>query len=256
MADGSSFSLGLTAAEIAFCLGVVLAAGFMRGFTGFGFAMAAVPLMALVLAPAAVVPFVILLQLLAGLWDWREARRRAHWPSLPWLMAGALVGTPLGTFGLAIMSADWARLAIAAAVGLAVALLARGVRLAAMPSPAPLAGTGLLAGALNGLAAMPGPPVIVLYLAGPIAVETGRASLLIFFSFSNAIGAAAAGAAGLLTWETLALAASALPLLLGAQWLGRRRFARASEARFRQVALMFLALLAVLTALRAALALL
>jgi len=247
--------LSLTPGEIAFCLAVVLAGGFMRGFTGFGFAMLAVPLMALLLPPATVVPFVILVQLLAGLWDWREARKRAHWPSLPWLMAGALVGTPLGTLGLALLSADWARLAIAAALLVAVILLARGLRFAAMPAPPALAGTGVLSGLLNGVAAMPGPPVILLYLAGPVAIAVGRASLLIFFSFSNASGAIAAGLAGLLPLGTLALAALALPLLLVAQWFGRRRFARASEARFRQVALAFLALLAALTAGRAALSL-
>src|SRR5262249_52078592 len=159
---------------------VVLAAGFMRGFTGFGFAMAAVPLLALAIPPARAVPFVVLLQLLAGVWDWREARKHAHWRSLPWLIAGAAVGTPLGTASLALMSADWARMAIAGAVLLAVLLLARGLKLPDVPSRLILTATGLLAGVLNGVAAMPGPPVIVLYLSGAFAVEVGRASLLIF----------------------------------------------------------------------------
>lgn len=252
MAGIFSFAeLGLAPGEIAFCLAVVLAAGFMRGFTGFGFAMAAVPLLALVIAPLRAVPFVVLLQLLGGLWDWREARKHAHWRSLPWLMAGALAGTPLGTLGLSLMRADWARLAIAGAVGLAVVLLARGLRLTAMPRPAALVAIGLLAGILNGVAAMPGPPVIVLYLAGPIAIEIGRASLLMFFVFSNAVGAVSAGAAGLLPLGSLILAVIALPLLLAAQWLGRWAFRRASEGRYRQVALLFLALLALFTAARA-----
>ncbi|MFO0987920.1 MAG: hypothetical protein U1F37_11230 [Alphaproteobacteria bacterium] len=30
----------------------------------------------------------VVVQLMAGLWDWREARRHAHWRSLPWLMLG------------------------------------------------------------------------------------------------------------------------------------------------------------------------
>jgi uncharacterized membrane protein YfcA len=248
--------LGLAPGEIAFCLGVVLAGGFMRGFTGFGFAMAAVPLLALVIALARAVPFVILLQLMAGIWDWREARKQAHWPSLPWLMAGAVVGTPLGTLALASMSADWARLAIAGAVGLAVVLLARGLRLPAMPGRPALAGTGLLSGVLNGVAAMPGPPVIVLYLAGPVAVEIGRASLLVYFSVNNAAGAVATGAAGLVPWNLVLLAGAALPLLLATQWLGRRLFRRVSAGRYRQVALIFLALLAALTAGRALAALL
>jgi uncharacterized protein len=251
----SQAQLGLAPGEIAFGLGVVVAAGFMRGFTGFGFAMAAVPLLALAIPPARAVPFVILLQLMASVWDWREARRHAHWRSLPWLMAGAVVGTPLGTFGLAALSPNWARLAIAGAVLLAVLLLARGLKLAAMPGRPALAATGLLAGILNGIAAMPGPPVIVLYLAGTVAVEVGRASLLIFFSVNNAVGAVSAGAAGLIPPGTLVLAAAALPLLLVTQWLGRRVFLRASPGRYRQVALIFLSLLAALTAGRAILSL-
>lgn len=252
----SQAEVGLGPAEIAFCLAVVLAGGFMRGFTGFGFAMAAVPLLALVIVPARAVPFVVLLQLLAGVWDWREARKRAHWASLPWLMAGALVGTPLGTLSLRAMNADWARLAIAGAVLLAVLLLARGLKIETLPKRPALAAIGLLAGVLNGVAAMPGPPVIVLYLASAVSVEVGRASLLIFFSVNNLIGAASAGTAGLIPPGSLVLAAAALPLLLVTQWLGRRVYLRASPARYRQVALIFLSALAALTAARAGYALL
>ncbi|MCW5773402.1 MAG: sulfite exporter TauE/SafE family protein, partial [Rhodospirillaceae bacterium] len=123
MAETSTFAaLGLTPAAIAFCLAVVLAAGFMRGFTGFGFAMAAVPLLAQAVPPAEAVPFVIMLQLFVAIWDWRESRRHAHWQSLPWLIVGALLGAPLGAVALAAMSADWARLVIAIAVGAAVFL--------------------------------------------------------------------------------------------------------------------------------------
>jgi uncharacterized membrane protein YfcA len=213
--------------------------------------MAAVPLLALQLGPARLAPYVLHVQLMAGVWDWREARRHAHWRSLPRLMAGALVGTPLGTLGLAAMSPDWARLAIAGAVILAVVLMARGLKLAAMPGRPALLGTGLAAGVLNGVAAMPGPPVIVLYLAGAVTIEAGRASLLMFFSMSNAIGAVSAGAAGLIPPGTLVLAAAALPLLLVSQWLGRRLFLRATPVRYRQVALAFLAVLAAITAARA-----
>jgi uncharacterized protein len=248
--------LGLAPVEIAFCLAVVLAAGFMRGFTGFGFAMAAVPLLALVIVPARAVPFVVLLQLLVGVWDWREARRRAHWPSLPWLIAGAVVGTPLGTLSLRAMSADWARLAIAGTVLLAVLLMLRGFKLSEMPKRPALTAIGFAAGVLNGLAAMPGPPVIVLFLAGAVAIDVARASLLLFFSANNIVGAVSAGAAGLIPPGTLLLAVAALPLLLVSQWLGRRVFLRASPARYRQVALAFLVVLAAITAARALVALL
>src|ERR1700749_182616 len=45
----------------------VFAASVFRGFTGFGFGLAAVPLLGLALPPAQVVPFVTVLQVLVGL---------------------------------------------------------------------------------------------------------------------------------------------------------------------------------------------
>lgn len=246
--------LGLSAAELAFVLAVVTVAGFMRGFTGFGFAMLAVPLMALVVAPARAVPFVIVVQLFAGAWDWREGRQNAHWPSIPWLLLGALAGTPLGTVALTFMNADWARLAIAASLVIAVVVLGRGSRLAAVPGRGTLVAIGLVAGVLNGVAAMPGPPVILLYLAGPFAVEIGRASLLTFFAAANIVGAVSATVSGLIVIGTVIAAAAAFPLMLLAQSLGRRAFVATGARMHRPVALGFVALLAALTAARAALA--
>lgn len=49
---------------------MVFLAGLLRGFTGFGFSIAAVPMLSLILAPVQVVPLVLLLQVaitLAGL---------------------------------------------------------------------------------------------------------------------------------------------------------------------------------------------
>ena len=45
----------------------VFAASVLRGFTGFGFGLAAVPLLSLALPPARVVPFVVVLQVIIGL---------------------------------------------------------------------------------------------------------------------------------------------------------------------------------------------
>ena len=44
----------------------VFAAAVLRGFTGFGFGLAAVPLLSLALPPAKVVPFVVVLQVIVG----------------------------------------------------------------------------------------------------------------------------------------------------------------------------------------------
>ncbi|HTC08195.1 MAG TPA: hypothetical protein VK726_05405 [Acetobacteraceae bacterium] len=56
-------------------------AALLRGFTEFGFAIAAVPLLSLGLPPAQVVPLSALLQILASLIDLRTT----DWRSLAWL---------------------------------------------------------------------------------------------------------------------------------------------------------------------------
>ena len=59
----------------------VFAAAVLRGFTGFGFGLAAVPLLSLALPPAKVVPFVVALQVVAawGLFGLLVAVRFFRW---------------------------------------------------------------------------------------------------------------------------------------------------------------------------------
>ena len=92
--------------QILTCMIVVFLTAIMRGYTGFGFALVAVPLLAVIADPVIAVPMVLLLevvgslQLLPGLW------RSAHLRSVMLLVAGALLATPIGLYGLAALPAD------------------------------------------------------------------------------------------------------------------------------------------------------
>ena len=57
----------------------VFAASLLRGFTGFGFGIAAVPLLSLALPPAKAVPFVVVLQVVVGVAGLRQAWRQCDW---------------------------------------------------------------------------------------------------------------------------------------------------------------------------------
>jgi uncharacterized membrane protein YfcA len=148
-----------------------------------------------------------------------------------WLLLGSLAGLPLGIALLTRLPADLMRFAIAAVVLFAVLALWGGFRFHTMPGRVTSLAVGALSGLLNGAAAMPGPPVILLYLSGPTAVAVGRASLVMFFFFSAAIGTALAVAEGLITGPTLMLPA----LVLGNR-LGDRGFDRSSPQAYRRVA--------------------
>src|SRR5215469_10626612 len=74
----------------------VFAAALLRGFTGFGFGLAAVPLLSLALPPAKVVPFVVVLQVIVGSAGLRSAWRLCDWRAVGGLSPGLVIGIPLG----------------------------------------------------------------------------------------------------------------------------------------------------------------
>src|SRR3546814_14219997 len=90
---------------------VVLAA-MLRGFTGFGFALIAVPLTSLLLPPARSVPMVFTLQIMIGAVDTLRHFRNCDRSIIP-MAIFAVITTPLGVYLLSTASPDIARLAIA-----------------------------------------------------------------------------------------------------------------------------------------------
>ncbi|WP_264055537.1 sulfite exporter TauE/SafE family protein [Rhodopseudomonas palustris] len=233
---------------IAGVLGAVLAAALLRGFTGFGFALAAVPLMGMFMAPAKAVPVAVLLQLLGGLNDLRRNHRDAHWASLRWLIVGAVIGSPLGALALSVAPAPVARIVIATITAAAVVVLGRGFAIEAIPSRPVTTGVGMLCGLFNGLAAMPSPPAIVYYMSGPFPAVVVRASLLVFFLATSIAGFTSIALVGLATVNVLWLAAMALPVMMLGTWIGEQGFRRGSERLHRHVSIASLGGVALLSA--------
>jgi uncharacterized membrane protein YfcA len=226
----------------------IFAAGLLRGLTGFGFAIAAVPLLSLVMRPALAVSAVLCLLVMGGLLDVRRMAGDTHWPSLRWLLVGALAGSPLGVLALSVVAPPVARLVIAGATAIAVVLLGAGLALRAIPGAVLTVLIGGLAGLSSGLAAMPGPPVIAYYLSAPLDRATVRASLLMFFLGSSIISAATATWLGLVDLGALALAVLALPPMFVGTRVGLRLTQVGSEAAHRRIAIACLAAIAVATA--------
>ncbi|ODT89418.1 sulfite exporter TauE/SafE family protein [Phenylobacterium sp. SCN 70-31] len=236
-----------------FQLGLILAAiflsGVLRGLTGFGFAIAAVPLLSLVLEPRAAVATVVLLQLAIGLIDAPKAWGEAWRAPLPWLIAGAVVGTPAGMAALRLLPADPARLIAASAAALALAAVWRGPARSDLPRAHPGC-VGLASGLLNGLAAMPGPPVVAHVLNAPVGEAAARAALIVFFAATAVLATISGAALGVLGWPDAALAATGLPALLAGAALGAWLFRRGPPTLYRRSALAVLAVSALAAGLK------
>ena len=233
----------------------VFAAGLLRGFTGFGLAMAAVPILALALPPQQVIPVIVTLQLLAGTIDLPLAWRAADWRAIRPLAIAMVVCTPLGLLVLEHLSADAARLVIGLLIFTSIGLLVRGVRLPPNPSRWIGLSVGAVSGVMNGIAAMAGPPAVVYFLALHHPPRIMRASTISYFVLTAIAAVVPLAWQGFATWETSVWALTALPALLLGQWLGTLGFRRASATTHRRVALLTLTVLAALLTGRALFAL-
>ena len=166
---------GVTALELAMIWLVTAGAAVLRSFTGFGFALAAVPVYAFFLAPTEVVVLCASLVVILGLQTLPQyagaMELSRQWP----VLLAAVPGTVLGANLLRGMDVDEFRLALGVVIVIASLVLARfhparrdvhhGVR----------AGTGLFSGILGGAFAVPGPPVIVYVMATEADAVRSRA---------------------------------------------------------------------------------
>ena len=74
----------------------VLIAGYIRGYSGFGFSMVTVLSLSMVFRPVEVVPVVLLLEIGASSLLLPQVWRKVDWRSLAWLGIGMAVCTPIG----------------------------------------------------------------------------------------------------------------------------------------------------------------
>ncbi len=231
-------------------IGMVFVAGVLRGFTGFGFSLSAVPLLSLVMPPSQAVPIALILQFVVSLGGLRTATTLCDWRSVRWLALGAVIATPVGVWALMLLPPAPVRMVIAVLVASAVVVIARGVRMNLSSSPAPVIGFGLLSGIFNGLTGIPGPPVVAYYLAAPIETSVARASMIVFFLATSIFGLLPLISLNMLSRPILIEAFLAFPGVVFGSWLGASMYHRSRAQHYRAVALSLLVLTAVLAAAR------
>lgn len=224
----------------------VLVAAVLRGFTGFGFGLAAVPLISLALPPAETVPLVVTLQVVVGVAGLRAAIGACDWGAVRLLVPGLIVGVPIGFLVLTTLPANPVRLAIGGIIAVSVWLIHRGVRLPHNPSWRVGFGVGLTSGIINGLASVGGPPVVVYLLAIGHSAVRMRATSIVYFMLASCVSFLPMAARGMITRDVLVWTAASLPVLLIGSRVGAWGFARATPRHHRMAALAALSVLAAL----------
>jgi hypothetical protein len=215
---------------------IVLAAGFVQGLTGLGFAVVFTPLFVLIVPrPQEVVLLSLLLGAVLSLGVVVESRHslqvRRSWP----LLAGGIVGTPAGIAVLAVLDDRVLMLAIAV---LALAVAAVGiVRLPRSVRREPQAVTvaGLLGGFLNGSTSMGGSPPALLAAIQGWPVLQSRAALAAFNLVSYILALTVGVLSGVAEPAFVLSGLWLLPLAALGSMLGTRAAPRVSRAMFGRV---------------------
>ncbi len=234
--------------EIHFYLGaIMLMAGFIQGFSGFGSVLLSLPLLALFLDVKAAIPLtsmvgvVLTVLLLAPLWKDLEWRR--IWP----LFLGAAPGVLIGVYllkrlnGQAILVFLGIILVIYSLYGLFFKVVRREI-----------GGfwtyfTGFLSGCFGGAFSATGPPVIVYVSLQPWRKELIKATLQGYYFFSGLMVVGAQAYTGLMTDQVRQLFLYSLaPLAIGT-YAGHFFFGKIREETYRRVILILLMALGIFT---------
>lgn len=217
---------------------VILLAYTVRGVTGFGSALIAVPLLAQRLPLTLVVPGIALLDLLAALALTRAGWRAGHvrWEELAGLIAAAALGIVLGIVLLLHLDPEPLLLALGLLVTgfglrqwLGPGSTRRVSRWWALPA-------GVLGGGIGAAFATGGPPFVI-YLSHRLHDKAAlRASLSAVFLIEGGLRIAGLALAGLLWQDRMALLLLAgLPLMAAGLWLGQRLHRRLAAQRLRRL---------------------
>lgn len=227
---------------LALTVAVAGLAGSARGFSGFGAALVFMPAASALVTPAVAAPVLLLADGILSLGflprAWRQARRN----DVALMAAGALIGVPLGTFVLNHADPLALRWTIAMLAFSMLLLLASGWRYHGLPKRPVTALVGAISGLFGGLAQLSGPPVVAYWLSGKEAHVTVRASIILFFGATTLFTFVSYGVSGLITLESLWLAALVSPAYALGLYAGSRAFHLASPETFRRLCFLLIAL--------------
>lgn len=221
----------------------VFGAGALRGYGGFGFALAAVPLLTTFWPPMLAIPVVLILEIvltiafLPALWASIDRR------SVALLITGAAIATPMGQWAMLAVPASSLRLAIGLLLLAFVALLWAPPTGRRRASPVWTLGAGAASGLLNGGTAMSGPPIVLYYLGHQVSAETSRASMMAYFLLSAAVAITVGEATHVYAADFGLYALKLAPFALAGSFVGGRCFAAFPVTAYRRAVLVVLAIL-------------
>ena len=211
-------------------------AGLVRGFSGFGTAMIFLPFASSVMSPAWAVTSLVVMEVLSSVPIFRRMAKDAEVGELVRLVVGALVAIPFGVAVLILIDAEVFKYAVSALTLGMLAILLAGVRLKTTVNNSMVYGAGGIGGFMAGAVGLPGPPVILLYLARPLGPAAIRATLFTYLVMTDAMIFGVFAVSGILEREPVVTGLFTAVPFAAAMAIGALIFSPEREKVYRYVA--------------------
>lgn len=233
--------------DVAFLSGAAFLAALVRGFSGFGSGLVYLPLAAQVLSPFQALTTIVIFDLIGPLPIVWRASRECETADLFRLISGLVVALPLGLLTLTLVEPGVFRYTVSFVALFLLGCLISGLRYHGQLNPPMIYGTGAMSGFLQGVAGLPGPPVILLYMASTRPIKVIRANTFLFLFTTDVVLLPMLAIFGRLDFSAIALGLFLIiPNLIGGL-VGARLFRPKYERIYRTIAYTVIAASAVLS---------
>ena len=216
---------------------IVFAAMLTQSCIGFAGALVAMPCISLCLTPREIIPSYSLVMLAVDILLVAESRQHVDWSKVRTLLAGGLVGMPIGAYGLKHLPAACVGLTISGVTLAFAALFMFRIVVPLRENRATQVGVGLCSGMLGGCVSASGPPVVIYALARKWEKNVFRTTLLTYFTCLAAFAVGSYLCLGMVTHRSLTLAAAGFLPAVAAAAIGLALKNRLPERHFRNVVL-------------------
>lgn len=216
-------------------------AGLVRGFSGFGTAMVFLPLASMVLSPFEALTVLIAMDLIGPLPMMPRALKDGHPADILRLGLGLAIVLPLGLWVLTISDPDIFRWATSGVALFLLICLLSGFRYRGVLHKWMIWVAGGMGGFLTGVAGLPGPPVILLYVASTHPVAVIRANTTVYLLLADIALAIMLWLFGELRWSAVSTGLILIVPYLLANLAGSAIFRPEWERAYRALAYIIIA---------------
>ncbi len=218
---------------------VVFAAGFVRGFSGFGFSAIVVSAMAMIMEPLVIIVMVMIFEICASAFQIKNAWPHIDKPQVGRLLAGAVIGMPIGVALLVALDIGVVRIIISLLIlGLCLVLLS-GWSLKRRPGTIGQLLVGVGSGFANS-AAIGGLPVGLFLTAQNAQPTSFRANMIGYLFALDIVGIGIMAYHDKFSSDIVLTAVALFPAMFLGVYLGSRHFFATPPKSFRRMVIILL----------------